>query len=266
MKSKFYIIPLIGVFACGLVATAQDTNPPAAENPPAVAPAAVPAETAPATINTETQPVVTAPVAPAETAPATAVEATPATPTTVVVEASTNATETASTASTVVPTIMMTDATLTQAIELLARQAKINYILDPKVSYGPPDSKGNPAPAPIISFRWDNVTAQQALTTLLTTYSLQLVQDPKTSISRITVKDPTAPDPLSTRVIQLKYAGVSNIIDSVRTAITDPKRSRVTADVRTSQLVVLATEKELNDIDKLVERLDTPTKQVLIEA
>src|SRR5262249_52504231 len=44
------------------------------------------------------------------------------------------------------------------------------------------------------------------------------------------------------------------------------KRSKVVPDVRTSQLVVLATEKELVDVDQLVERLDTPTKQVLIEA
>jgi general secretion pathway protein D len=40
----------------------------------------------------------------------------------------------------------------------------------------------------------------------------------------------------------------------------------VVADVRTSQLVVLATEKELVDVDVLVEKLDTKTKQVLIEA
>src|SRR5262245_42527585 len=254
MKSKFYILPLIGVFACGLVAIAQETNPPAAapaapaEATPA---AAAPAEAAPAAAPAEAQPAAAAPAAPAE--------ATPAAPVTVVVEAPTNAPDNAPPATAVVPTIMMTDAPLTQAIDLLARQAKINYILDPRVTFGPPGPRGEPAPAPIITFRWENVTAQQALTTLLTTYSLQLVQDPKTSIARITVKDPAAPDPLMTRVIQLKYAGVSNIIDSVRTAIVDPKRSRVTADVRTSQLVVLATEKELNDIDKLVERLDTPT-------
>jgi type II secretory pathway component GspD/PulD (secretin) len=37
-------------------------------------------------------------------------------------------------------------------------------------------------------------------------------------------------------------------------------------DVRTSQLVVLATEKEMDSVDELVVRLDQPTKQVLIEA
>jgi general secretion pathway protein D len=44
------------------------------------------------------------------------------------------------------------------------------------------------------------------------------------------------------------------------------KRSRVVADVRTSQLVLVATEKEIVDIERIVDRLDTQTKQVLIEA
>ena len=37
-------------------------------------------------------------------------------------------------------------------------------------------------------------------------------------------------------------------------------------DSRTSQLIILATEKELLEVDTLIEKLDTATKQVLIEA
>ncbi len=44
------------------------------------------------------------------------------------------------------------------------------------------------------------------------------------------------------------------------------KRSKVMPDNRTSQLVVVATEKEMADVEQLVQRLDTQTKQVLIEA
>ncbi len=36
------------------------------------------------------------------------------------------------------------------------------------------------------------------------------------------------------------------------------KRSKVIADVRTSQLVIVATEKEIAAVDELVARLDTP--------
>lgn len=164
-----------------------------------------------------------------------------------------------------IPLIQFQDVPLTTAIDNLARQASINYILDPKVGYGQPDERGQVRGQPNISIRWENLTAEQALNALITTYGLQLVQDPKTKIGRVTIKDPAAPEPLQTRVVQLKYAAPSNILASVQTVLTD-KRSKVMADVRTSQLVLSATEKELDAAEKLVERLDAATKQVLIEA
>ena len=164
----------------------------------------------------------------------------------------------------VIPTIVMDEVPLTDAIKNLARQAGLNYILDPKVTFGPTGADGKPV-VPNISIRWEKVTAEQALTTLLTTYSLQLVEDPKTKIARITVRDPAMPDPLVNKIIQLKYASPSNMIAAAATALVD-KRSKVMGDVRTSQLVILATEKEVESIDKMVASLDTPNKQVLIEA
>jgi general secretion pathway protein D len=159
----------------------------------------------------------------------------------------------------------MDDAPLTDAIRNLARQAGLNYMLDPKVAFGQIGADGKPVPQPMVSLRWENVTAQQALEALLGNYNLQLVTDPKTKISRVTVKDPAAPDPLVTRVFQLQYANTTNMLESVQAALTD-KRSKAVADNRTSQVVLLATEKELVAVEKLITELDTPTKQVLIEA
>ena len=51
---------------------------------------------------------------------------------------------------------------------------------------------------------------------------------------------------------------------AVESALTD-KRSRVVPDSRTSQLVVVATESEQDAVDTLIEQLDKPTRQVLIE-
>lgn len=165
----------------------------------------------------------------------------------------------------VIPLIQFQDVPLTTAIDNLARQAGINYIMDPKVGYGQPDERGQIKGQPNISIRWENLTAEQALNALITTYGLQLVSDSKTGITRVTIKDPAAAEPLVTQVRQLKFASPSNIVASVQTVLLD-KRSKVIADVRTSQLVVSATEKELEAVDKLIERLDTQTKQVLIEA
>ena len=159
----------------------------------------------------------------------------------------------------------MDEVPLTDAIRNLARQAGINYMLDPKVAFGQPGPEGKAAPQPLVSIRWENITAEQALNALLKNYDLQLIDDPKTHIGRVTVKDPAAPDPLVTRIHQLQYAGTSNLLTSVQTTLSD-RRSKVVADVRTSQLVVLATEREMIEVGQLIQRLDTPTKQVLIEA
>jgi type II secretory pathway component GspD/PulD (secretin) len=212
--------------------------------------------------------------APAE-ATANAATNTPAEATTnAMVEVSTNtagtepspSTTAAATNVTVIPLIVMDDVPLTDAIKNLARQAGLNYMLDPKISYGQPDSKGVIAVQPTVSIRWENVTAEQALAALLNNYNFQLVMDPRTKIARVTVKDPTAPPALYTHIVQLKFASPSNVLAAVQSTFADPKRSKVVADTRTSQLVVVATEKELDAVDELVARLDAQTRQVLIEA
>ncbi|MGO9586699.1 MAG: type II secretion system protein GspD [Limisphaerales bacterium] len=163
-----------------------------------------------------------------------------------------------------IPLIQFQDVPITTAIENLARQAGINYLIDPKIGYGQPDQNGQIKAEPTLSIRWENVTAEQALMALLDNYNLQLITDRKTQIARITTKDPMAPPPLSTRVIQLKFASTSNMLVSLQASLTD-KRSKVLPDIRTSQLVVVATENEQEAVDALINQLDIPTRQVLIE-
>ena len=145
----------------------------------------------------------------------------------------------------VIPLIVMDDVPLTDAIRNLARQAGLNYMLDPKIGYGQIGPDGKPTAQPTVSIRWENITAEQALNALLNNYTLQLVEDPKSKIARVTIKDPAAPPPLMTKIIQLKYASPSNVVASVQATFTD-KRSKVMPDIRTSQLVVVATEQEIS--------------------
>jgi type II secretory pathway component GspD/PulD (secretin) len=164
-----------------------------------------------------------------------------------------------------VTNIRLQDTPITVAIETLARQSGINFLLDPKIGYGQVDpATGQPKPEPSLSLRWDNITPEQALLAVLDNYGLQLVEDPKTKIAKITTKDPLAPPPLTTHVYQLAYASVSNMVDKVSTAFTD-HRSKVVPDERTSQLIVVATDKEQTDVAALIQKLDKPTRQVLIE-
>jgi type II secretory pathway component GspD/PulD (secretin) len=256
MKLKFTFASLVGLLASGLVALAQ-TAAPADNGQPA------PAVVAPTPQDTSTNAATATPDAGTAAATATNSAVTPDTSAGSTMMAGTNAAATRD-PNAVMPLISMEDVPLTDAIKNLARQASLNYMLDPHIPFlaAGPDGRSQ---QPNVSLRLENVTAEQALTALLNNYSLQIVDDPKTKISRITVKDPAAPDPLVTKAIQLKYADPTNFITSVQTVLID-KRSRVVADVRTSQLVIVATDKELAAVDELVNRLDKPTPQVLIEA
>lgn len=282
MKRKLCIFTFVGLVASTLAACAQNNSPAADAAVPNTAPAsanqiaqAQPAPEPSAATNeaaTSTNapaadasaPATNAPVAdasaPVTNAPAADVVAAtpPATP-------APDAAAAAPQPGAVIPLIVMDDVPLTDAIKNLARQAGLNYMLDPKVAFGQVGPDGKPVPQPTISIRWENVTAEQALNALLANYNLQLTEDPKSRIASIKVKDPAAPDPLVTRIFQLKYATPTNIMVAVQNTFTD-KRSKVVADVRTSQLVILATEKEMPGVDELITHLDTITKQVLIEA
>ncbi len=162
----------------------------------------------------------------------------------------------------VIPVVQFEDADLLDVIRILARQAKINFQFDPKITtaLGP---DGKPLPVPRVSFRHENVTARQELEAVLQNYDMVLVPDSKTRIARITYKQPGAPEPLLTKVVQLNFSNPTNMAMLLKATLSP--RSQVIPDSRTSQLVVLTTEKEMESVDQLIAKLDTSTRQVLIE-
>ncbi|HQL79239.1 MAG TPA: hypothetical protein PLU91_13640 [Verrucomicrobiota bacterium] len=263
MKRLLLALTLVGIVACSTAGFAQTTSPtgdaaaPAASAAPATdaAPPAAEAPAPDATANSapavETPPPASIEVA-ANEAPAPAPAAAP--------DAAS-----APQSGTVIPLIVMDDVPLTDAIRNLARQAGINHQLDPKIGFGQLGPDGKMTPQPNVSIRWENITAEQALNALLGNYELQIVEDTKSKIARVTTKDPAALPPLLTKIYQLKYASPSNVLATVQASI-DPKRSKAMPDIRTSQLVVVATEQELVAVDELIELLDKITRQVLIEA
>jgi rhamnogalacturonyl hydrolase YesR len=93
----------------------------------------------------------------------------------------------------VIPVIQFMDVPLTVAIENLARQAKINYILDPKIGYGQPDANGKIKPEPLISLHWTNITARQALKAILDNYGLQMTPDPDSASVRVAERNSNLP-------------------------------------------------------------------------
>ena len=250
MKLKTLLATLLGIFLLQHLAVSQTNLVTPDQSAVASATNAVAADVVPAVAAADTnQPVVVvATNAPVEVAVTPAPAA-----------ASSPAPEVSS-----IPLIQFQEVPITTAIENLARQANINFLLDPKIGYGQPDANGQVKGEPTLSIRWENITAEHALIALLDNYGLQMVGDTKTKIVRITTKDPAAPPPIVTRVVQLKYTSVSNMMEAATSSLTD-KRSKVVGDTRTSQMIVVATEPEQTAVDILVTQLDKPTRQVLIE-
>ena len=165
MKAKTIVLVLSGLVASCLAVRAQDYSPAVtAATIQAAAPAVVVEQTtapeqaaapAPAMVVAQTTPAI--PAALTETAPAH-VEAVVVSPVVV---------------APVIPLIVMDDVPLTDAIKNLARQANLNYMLDPRLTYGQPGPDGKPTPQPSVSIRWENITAAQALNALLNNNSLQ---------------------------------------------------------------------------------------------
>src|SRR5205809_853893 len=199
MKSKLSLFTILGLAACCWAGFAQNNEPArtgdnTAATDKAVQPATPPA-TDPAAAPTPAAEAPASGLVAANEPPKAEAPKADANATTNAVDA--NATTNAASAA-VIPLIVMDDVPLTDAIKNLARQAGLNYMLDPKIQFGQPGPDGRPTPQPSVSIRWENVTAEQALNALLNNYSLQLIEDPKTHIARVTIKDPAAPDPLVT--------------------------------------------------------------------
>jgi type II secretory pathway component GspD/PulD (secretin) len=76
----------------------------------------------------------------------------------------------------VIPLIVMDNVPLLDAIKNLARQANINYIVDPRVLTNFSET---------VSVRLENKSAEQALSKVLTNHGLVMVENPATTVARI---------------------------------------------------------------------------------
>lgn len=69
---------------------------------------------------------------------------------------------------------------------------------------------------------------------------------------------------LSTEVITISYADVANVSEPAKKLLTE--RGKITEDKRNKQLIITDISSSIAEIRKLISWLDTPEKQVLIEA
>lgn len=85
-------------------------------------------------------------------------------------------------ASSVIPLLVLESVPLTEAVTRIAEAARLTLSLDPKVSAPAIDTQGS------VSFRWERVTARQALAALLDNYGLEMTEDTASATARITLR------------------------------------------------------------------------------
>ena len=77
----------------------------------------------------------------------------------------------------IIPLIEMNNTPLSEAIRQLAGKARLNIVLDPRLSAPPFEGR-------TVSIRWQDVTARDALKALLDNYGLVLVESPRAPRAR----------------------------------------------------------------------------------
>jgi type II secretory pathway component GspD/PulD (secretin) len=88
----------------------------------------------------------------------------------------------------ILPVILVDDVKLNDAIRNIAAQANLKVTLDPRIT----SSDGRDKALPAVSFRWENISARQALAALLDNYDLVMIEDPGTAAARIAIKEQSA--------------------------------------------------------------------------
>lgn len=160
---------------------------------------------------------------------------------------------------------------LQTAILMLARFAKMPIVMDPRLKTGGERYIGtNVVSLPPITnitvnlSSMGDLSARQRLAAILKVHDLDMVPDPVSQTYTITYKEPGAKEPLIPNVVGLRYSNTTNVMTLLQSVFPPP--TRIQADTRTASLLVISTAKDYDAITNLVMQLDTPTKQVLIEA
>lgn len=113
-----------------------------------------------------------------------------------------------------------------------------------------------------VTIRLVDVPWEKALEAVLKTYGYAYERDG--NIIRVTTVDNLKTEELATEVYPLNYAKAEEVQATLQEVLTE--RGNIRADARTNVLIVTDVPTNLYKIQRIIERIDTITPQVLIEA
>jgi len=161
-------------------------------------------------------------------------------------------------------TLVFDNADVRRIFQLIAEVSDLNLIVG--------DEVGGTITLRLIDVPWD-----QALDLILDIKNLGMIREgnvvrvlPASQIREMrqaelmAVKEERELEPVITEVITVSYTGLNNVTGPASELLTE--RGKITPDDRNKQLIVTDIPAVVEDIKKLVAILDTPEKQVMIEA
>lgn len=146
-------------------------------------------------------------------------------------------------------TIDFKDADIQNVLRILSYKSGVNIVAGKDVTG-------------IVTIRLVDVPWEKALDVVLKTYGYAYDRDG--SIIRVTTLENLKKEELSTEVYVLSYSQAADVEKSLRDVLSE--RGKVRSDTRSNMIIVTDMPTTLQQVKKVIERLDKITPQVVIEA
>ncbi len=114
------------------------------------------------------------------------------------------------------------------------------------------------------SLKLHNVSWQQLFEVMLLPEGFAYVEDK--NIILIKSREEISAEPTQTRVFLVNHASASDLLASISPLIDSSNGGRIQVDKRSNALVISERPSRFNNISEIIERLDRPTPQVMIES
>ncbi len=151
-------------------------------------------------------------------------------------------------------------ADIRNVLQILSYKSGFNIVIDPEVTG-------------VVTIQLTNVPWEDALNVILNTYGygyekrgniLTITTIEKLKISRQNALSLAEQEPIQTKAFVLNYAKASEALASIEKMLTP--RGSLNFDQRTNAIIIRDPAGNIEQISGVIEKLDAPTQQVLIEA
>lgn len=115
-----------------------------------------------------------------------------------------------------------------------------------------------------VSIKLRNVTWRQVFDVILEPLNFAYIEDG--NIIRIRNRDDLMSEPVDTRVFIINFSKASEIRDSIRPLVNTQIGGGIQVDTRSNALIITERPSRMGNIQAIIDTLDRPTEQVMIES